>query len=109
MVIETWRPHMRRSVLALATLIVAALPVAAQAPKLSPLTKRFISVDAPVVALTHVKVIDGTGAPPMDDQTIIIERGKIAAIGKAGSVTVPPGAQVMELAGHTVLPGFVGL
>src|SRR5262249_16000788 len=67
----------------------------------------FVSSDAPVVALTHVKVIDGTGAPTMDDQTIVIQSGKITAVGK--NATVPAGAKVMDLSGHTVLPGFVGL
>lgn len=75
----------------------------------SPAVQRFVSVDAPVVALTHVRVVDGTGAPPADDQTVIISRGRIAAVGPAGSVRVPEGARRMDLAGHTVIPGMVGL
>ena len=91
-------------------LLFAALPLGAQArPTLSQTTRRFVSVDAPVVALTHVRVVDGTGAPPAEDQTIVIQNGMIAAAGPARSVSVPSGAQVMDLAGHTVIPGIVGL
>jgi imidazolonepropionase-like amidohydrolase len=62
-----------------------------------------------VVALTHVRVIDGTGAPPAEDQTIVISNGKITAVGPAARVTVPQGAQVMALAGKTVIPGLFGM
>ena len=53
-------------------------------------TQEFIAVDAPVVALQHVRVIDGTGAPASDDQTIVIEGATIKAIGPSRSVTTPP-------------------
>ncbi len=71
--------------------------------------RTFISVDEPVIALTHVQLIDGTGADPKHEQTIVIERGRITAVGPTGRVHVPDGAQVIELRGHTVIPGMVGL
>ena len=59
----------------------------------------FIVEDAPVIVMEHVRVIDGTGAPPAEDQTILIDHGKIAAVGS--SVNIPaPGAKRMDL-----LPG----
>lgn len=80
----------------------------AQGPqKLSPLTRQFVSVDAPVVALVHVRVIDGTGAAPRENQTILIDHGRIAAVGDA--VAVPAAAKVIDLNGHTVIPGLVGM
>ena len=80
----------------------------AQGPqKLSPLTREFVSVDAPVVALVHVRVIDGTGAAPREDQTILIDHGSIAAVGDA--VAVPAAAKVIDLKGRTVIPGLVGM
>ena len=98
---------------AIAALFLATSAIAAQAPatrpKLSPETREFVSVDAPIVALTHVKLIDGTGAPAVDDQTVVIQNGKISAVGKTGVVVIPKGAKVLELAGHSVYPGFVGL
>ena len=68
-----------------------------------------VSVDAPLVALTHVRVIDGTGAPGRSDQTIVIRGGLIADLGDARSVPLPPEARVIDLSGRTVLPGFVML
>ncbi len=65
-----------------------------------------ISVRAPVVALTHARVIDGRGTAPRDDQTILLRAGKIASVGGAA---VPDGAQVIDLKGKTVLPGLVML
>ena len=90
-------------------LSLLAAPLAGQAPQLSDLTRRFVTVDSAVVALTHARIVDGTGAAPAEDQTIVIRSGTIAAVGPARTVAVPPGAQVLDLHGHTVLPGFVGL
>jgi len=98
---------MRR--IALAFLALTASTLRAQSPTLSDAVKRFVSVDAPAVALTHVRLVDGTGAAAKDDQTIVIQGGRIAAVGPAAQVQPPAGARVMDLAGHTVLPGLVGL
>lgn len=67
----------------------------------------FIRVDAPLIALTHVRVIDGTGAAPLEDQTIVISDGKIQRMGP--NLTVPTGAHVLDLKGYTVMPGLVGM
>ncbi len=69
-------------------------------------TQEYISVSAPVVALTHVKLIDGTGAPAKDDQTIVIEGGLIRSV---GSTPPPAGAKVLDLTGRMVIPGLVGM
>ncbi len=68
----------------------------------------FIKIDAPVVALTHVRVIDGTGAAPREDQTIVISNGKIASVSDASAI-VPKNAQVLDLHGYSVIPGLVGM
>ncbi|MBI4499616.1 MAG: amidohydrolase family protein [Gemmatimonadetes bacterium] len=86
---------------------LALSAAAAQAPSFSENVRPYVAVDAPVVALTHVKLIDGTGAAPAENQTIVIAGGKIQAVG--ANVAVPAGAKVMDLTGHTVTPGFVGL
>ena len=67
----------------------------------------FISVQAAVVAIAHARVIDGTGAPPRDDQTIVIRDGNIAEVGPAASTAVPPGATTIDATGKTVIPGLV--
>ena len=85
-------------------------PAAAQRPPtLSSEVREFVVVDAPVVALTSVRVIDGTGARPREDQTVLIRNGLIIAVGSAVRVPVPEGAHVLKLAGHTVVPGIVGM
>src|SRR2546430_10001342 len=101
---------MKRVVLVLALIFADIRTLAAQsAASLSPAAREFVSVPGPVVALTHVKVIDGTGAPPAADQTVVIDNGKITAVGSAATVRGPAGATVMALAGSTVIPGLFGL
>ena len=71
--------------------------------------QQFIRVEAPVIALTNVRVVDGTGAPPIENQTIVISGAKITAIGPSASTMPPAGAKTVDLAGHTILPGLVGM
>jgi imidazolonepropionase-like amidohydrolase len=98
----------RAVTIALASLTLLASPrLDAQRPTLSKAVHSFITVDTPIVALTHARVIDGTGVPARDDQTLIIRDGRIAALGASGSVAVPAGAQVIDLTGKSVIPGLV--
>lgn len=76
---------------------------------LSPTVRTFVKVDAPVTALTHVRVIDGSGAPAREDQTILLSHGKIESVGDAASTNLPSDAQVLDLHGYTVIPGLVGM
>jgi imidazolonepropionase-like amidohydrolase len=69
----------------------------------------FVSVEAPVCVLNHVRVIDGTGAAAKEDQAIVIANGKIQSIGPAASVQIPQGAQLLDRSGYTVIPGLVGM
>ena len=71
--------------------------------------RQFIRTDAPVIALTRVRVIDGTGAAPKDDQTIIISEGKIQSVQPSATANIPANAQRLDLNGYTVLPGLVGM
>ena len=99
---------MRTLVLASA-LVVSLLGRAHSQSRATAGQREWVSVDAPVVALTHVQVIDGTGAAPAADQTIIITGDRITSVGPAASVRIPAGATVLDLTGHTVIPGIVGL
>jgi hypothetical protein len=65
--------------------------------------------DASRVALRNVRIIDGTGAPARQNQTLIIESGRIRAVGSATEITVPEGTRTLDLDGRTVLPGYVML
>jgi enamidase len=94
---------------ALAAAVVAAAAVAhAQSPQpLSPSVQAFVKVEAPIIVLTHARVIDGTGAAPLEDQTLVIRSGNIAAIGQTGTLAHPEGSTVLDLTGKTVIPGLV--
>jgi enamidase len=67
----------------------------------------FVKIDAAAFVLAHIRVIDGTGGPARENQTLIVRDGRIAAVGDASSVTVPAGTLVIDLSGRTVLPGLV--
>jgi hypothetical protein len=70
--------------------------------------KPFVKVESGRIALTHVRVIDGTGAPALPDRTLLIENGRIAAI-QAAADAVPSGYRGIEATGKSVMPGLVGM
>ena len=90
----------------LAPLVVAAT-LFAQQPNQG--IRQFVAVSDSVVALTNVRVIDGTGAAPRTGQTVVVKGGVIQSIGDAASAKIPAGARTMDLAGRTVMPGYVML
>ena len=70
----------------------------------------YIQVDAPVLVLNHVNIIDGTGAAPQPDMRIVLSHGRITAISAASANTpVPTGAKLLDLTGKTIIPGLVGM
>ena len=101
----------RRSVFLVSSLVMCT-PVAIRAQAaaaLSPAVRQYVSVEAPVVALTHVRVIDGTGAPAQEDQTVVIEAGRIRTVGPADRTPAPAGARVVDLRGKSIIPGLFGM
>ena len=98
----------RRCAVAL-LLSLAALPARFQAQRLpvGDAIRDFVSVDAPVVALTNARVIDGTGAAARDGYTLVLRDGVIAAMGPTASTPPPAGARVIDLTAKTVMPGLV--
>ena len=61
---------------------------------------------APIV-LRAARVVDGTGAAPIANGVVVVTGNRITAVGRSGAVTVPAGAQVIELGDATLLPGFI--
>lgn len=90
-------------------LLLFACRIAVAGQTLSANVQSFVKVNAPVVALTHVRVIDGTGAAAHEDQTVILNKGKIESVGDASGANVPKDAQVLDLHGYSVIPGLVGM
>jgi len=95
----------------IATSFLLLFGIAAASIAQSPSAERqqFIRVEAPVVVLTHVRVIDGTGAPAREDQTILISGGQIQSISTSPPPNLPSNAQTLDLQGYSVLPGLVGM
>lgn len=94
---------------ALACAAIASAGVATAAPAPGPEVKPYVATAAPLIALRHVNVIDGTGGAARADQTLVLKDGRIATIGPAAGTPVPAGAEVRDYAGYTVLPGLVGM
>jgi len=98
---------LRTGLLTAATLVVVAeTSLPAQAPNPNA-RATFVKFDTPVIALAHMRVIDGTGAPARENQVIVIRGGNIAAVGNAASIQIPAGAVTIDLAGRSVMPGLV--
>ena len=102
---------MRKAVVSLCFLLLIpglATPEEANS-RFAPGVRAFIREDAPVIALVGVRVVDGTGAAPRTNQTLVISGGKIAALGPTETTKPPANAKVLDLAGRTVIPGLVGM
>jgi imidazolonepropionase-like amidohydrolase len=91
-----------------ASSIVTAAPVLAPPPQLGPDVQPFVHVPAGQLAIQHLRIIDGTGAPPIEDATLLIDGARIGAVLPAGSA-VPPGYRRLDGTGETAMPGLVGM
>src|SRR5262245_26974592 len=101
---------MSKKVAMVLTLMLAPIALAAQNyATLSEQVRAVVMVPETSVALTHVRVVDGTGAAPREDQTILVQNGKIAVVSAASAAQIPAGARTMDLTDHTVIPGLVGM
>jgi hypothetical protein len=65
-----------------------------------------VSAQSAGFAITNVTLIDGSGAPPTPTMTVIVNGGRIATIGRAGSVRVPQDAIVVDGTGRFLIPGL---
>jgi imidazolonepropionase-like amidohydrolase len=65
------------------------------------------SAHAQTLVIQGGTLIDGTGRPPVENSVIVIEGDRFKTIGRSGEVAIPPGAQVIDVSGKTVLPGFI--
>ncbi|MBN9546296.1 MAG: amidohydrolase family protein [Alphaproteobacteria bacterium] len=68
----------------------------------------YVKHEAGPIALTHVRVIDGTGGPAQADRTVLIENGRIAAVQSAAEA-VPGQYKIIDASGKSVMPGLVGM
>jgi imidazolonepropionase-like amidohydrolase len=96
--------HLKGSRCAVAVVALSMSAIAQQNPNAP---ENFVKVTGAVIALTHARVIDGTGAAPRENQTIVIRGGNVAEVGDAARVVPPEGATIVDLTGKSVMPGLV--
>jgi imidazolonepropionase-like amidohydrolase len=89
--------------------LLAAFTNAQESGTLAPPVQKYVRVNAPKVILEHVRVIDGTGRPPMEDRNVVIEREKITAVQAGSDAPAASGVTVLDLRGYSVIPGIVGM
>ena len=85
-----------------------AAPVLAPPPQLGAAVQPFIHIPAGQTAIRHLRIIDGTGVPPLEDATLLIDGPRIGAILAAGAA-VPSNYRVLDGTGETAMPGIVGM
>jgi imidazolonepropionase-like amidohydrolase len=61
------------------------------------------------LAITHVTVIDGTGAPAPPDMTVLIKRGRIAAVTPSSSANIPWRTPILDARGKYLIPGLADM
>ena len=100
---------MKASKLFFATALILTASVSVSVVSQAPL--KGITPEPPegkgVVVLKAARLIDGTGAPAINNAIVIVTDDKITAVGDARSVRVPSGAKVIDLGNATLLPGFI--
>jgi imidazolonepropionase-like amidohydrolase len=64
---------------------------------------------AQALALVGGRLVDGTGRPALEHSVVVIENGKVSAVGQVGAVTIPAGARKIDTTGKTVLPGLINV
>jgi imidazolonepropionase-like amidohydrolase len=94
--------------LAFGSSTAGAAPVLAPPPPLGAELQQYVKVPGGRIALTHVRVIDGAGAAPLEDRTLLIDGPRIAAV-QPSSAAVPADYRTIDASGETVLPGLVGM
>ncbi|HEY0313400.1 MAG TPA: hypothetical protein VGC56_12995, partial [Allosphingosinicella sp.] len=87
----------------LALLALGAAPPPAP-PQFSAADQAFIAYPGGDILIEHVQLVDGTGAAPRQDVSVLVRGGRIAAVGR---VAAPAGATIIDGRGKTLLPGFV--
>ncbi|HRI80764.1 MAG TPA: hypothetical protein PLR06_14635, partial [Cyclobacteriaceae bacterium] len=60
-----------------------------------------------ILVFTGATLIDGTGVEPVADAVMIIENGKISAVGKRAEIKIPDGAEIVDVSGKFIMPGII--
>ena len=96
-------------VFAIAAILVSLLPVelsAGQQRAPAPVAEETSSREPPTLALVGGQVVDGYGGAPIQNGVVLISGERIVAVGAAHEVVVPPGTEIIDTRGMTLLPGL---
>ena len=97
----------KRSAIVFAAGMALSAIASTSAADLNDRDKAFIAYAQPVIAFIHANVVDGTGSNPKPDQTLVIDHGRIVALGPFSKVKFPKATTIVDASGKTLLPGFV--
>jgi len=103
---DNLRTSCRLAALSLAAIIAAGCSGAQPSPTARSTSSQFAPSQV-TLALVHGRLIDGTGAAPIADATVLIAGDRIVAAGSAAATSVPSGVQTVDIKGATILPGFI--
>ena len=92
-------------------LILTCLALSIASAQVPARLKPYVKYSSGTLVLDHVRVIDGTGAAPLEDMRISIQGGKILEVRKATDPQVldRTNATIVDMNGKTVIPGLVGM
>jgi imidazolonepropionase-like amidohydrolase len=62
------------------------------------------AAQADVLAIVGGQIVDGTGAPPIENGVVVVEANAIRAVGPRSEVAVPPGARIVDAGGPASFP-----
>ncbi len=66
-----------------------------------------VNASAQITVLTRATVIDGTGAAPQNDVSVVMENGVIRDMGPSSRITAPAGSTIIDLTGKFIVPGII--
>src|SRR5690606_19515750 len=68
-----------------------------------------VTAQEPMLVLEGGTLIDGRGGPPIEDAVVVVNGNRISAVGRRGQIPIPPGANVIQTTGRTILPGLIDM
>ena len=93
-----------RSFVSIVVLLASSALLNAQLREINQVAK---PPETSVIAIVGATLIDGRGGPPVSDAVVIVKGERIEAVGNRASVKIPPGAEIVDAKGLTLLPGLI--
>jgi len=78
-------------------------------PKITNQLEPYVSVSSSNVLLKNALVFVGDGKDPLANHSVLISGDRIAEIGPIGTIAPPEGTRIIDLEGHSIMPGIVGM